>query len=284
MSILTAVAQAGPDPPEFGWWLASRAAGIVALALHHPLGRVGLAMAGRVSRRPALAARCSRCIARGARRPRRDRGARHHAARRPLPLPSIADIAIPFASEHEPLWTGLGVTGGWMAAILGLSYWIRTRLPAGLWRRLHRVTVLVYVLSVAHTLGAGTDASEPWMRVLLLVTGAPILFLFLARILTPPGARAGVPSLPRGRPPAGERQVLSFDAGARRRRTGPALRAGPVRHGPGRRSRGADGVCAATRSPGAPRPRATASASSASPAAGSASTCTTRSRSGTSSS
>ena len=30
--------------------------------------------------------------------------------------PSLGDIAIPFTSEHEPLWTGLGVTGGWLAA------------------------------------------------------------------------------------------------------------------------------------------------------------------------
>ncbi len=41
----------------------------------------------------------------------------------------------------------------------------------------------MYVLSVAHTLGSGTDASEPWMRMLLLTTGAPILFLFLVRVL-----------------------------------------------------------------------------------------------------
>jgi ferredoxin-NADP reductase len=83
------------------------------------------------------------------------------------------------------LWTGLGVTGGWLAAILGLSYWIRARIGPALWRKLHRGTVLVYVMSVAHTLGAGTDASEPWMRVMLLSTGVPILFLFVMRILTP---------------------------------------------------------------------------------------------------
>ena len=99
--------------------------------------------------------------------------------------PSIGDIAIPFMSAHEPLWTGLGVTGGWLAAILGLSYWVRNRIGPALWRKLHRATILVYVLSVAHTLGAGTDASEPWMRALIVATGAPILFLLLMRILTP---------------------------------------------------------------------------------------------------
>ena len=175
-----------PDPAEFGWWLASRAAGVVALLCITLSVGVGLAMAGRVSRRPAPAAMLL--------------SVHQHAALAGLVAiavhgitllgdrflsPSIGDIAIAFTSEHEPLWTGLGVTGGWLAAILGPTYWIRNRLPAGLWRRLHRATILVYVLSVAHTLGAGTDAAEPWMRTLLLATGAPILFLFLARVMTP---------------------------------------------------------------------------------------------------
>ena len=104
---------------------------------------------------------------------------------------------MPFTSAHEPLWTGLGVTGGWLAAILGLSYWIRNRIGPALWRKLHRATVLVYVLAVAHTLGAGTDASEPWMRALLLATGAPILFLFIMRVLTPrPRRRSGASASP----------------------------------------------------------------------------------------
>ena len=176
----------GPDPAEFGWWLASRAAGVVALLCIAISVGVGLAMAGRISKRPALA-RTLMSI---------------HQQTALVGLvaiavhgitllgdkflsPSLGDIAIPFTSEHEPLWTGLGVTGGWLAAILGLSYWVRHRIGAALWRKLHRATILVYVLSVAHTLGAGTDASEPWMLALVLCTAAPILFLFIMRVLTP---------------------------------------------------------------------------------------------------
>ena len=181
----------GPDPMEFGWWLASRAAGVVALLCIAVSVGVGLAMAGRVSRRPALA---------------RNLLSIHQQtaliglvaiAVHGITLlgdkflsPSVGDIALPFTSSYEPLWTGFGVTAGWLGAILGLSFWARHRIGAGLWRRLHRATILVYVLSVAHTLGAGTDASEPWMRMLLLTTGAPILFLFVMRVLTPPAAGA----------------------------------------------------------------------------------------------
>lgn len=181
----------GPDPGEFGWWLASRAAGVVALLCITISVGVGLAMAGRVSKRPRLARTLLSVHQQTALV-----GLVAIAAHGITLLgdrflsPSIGDIAIPFTSTYEPLWTGLGVAGGWLAGILGLSYWIRQRIGPGLWRKLHRATILVYVLSVAHTLGAGTDASEPWMRVLLVGTGAPILFLFLMRVLTPAQAPA----------------------------------------------------------------------------------------------
>jgi ferredoxin-NADP reductase len=177
----------GPDPSEFGWWLASRAAGIVALLCITASVGIGLAMAGRLSGRPGIA--------------RALLGLHQQTALVGLiaiavhgitllgdrfMAPSIGDIALPFSSTYEPVWTGLGVTGGWLGAILGLSYWIRQRIGPALWRRVHRATILVYVLAVAHTLGAGTDAAEPWMRALLAGTGAPILFLFVMRILTPP--------------------------------------------------------------------------------------------------
>ena len=181
----------GPDPADFGWWLASRAAGVVALLCITISVAVGLAMAGRVSRRPALARTLMAIHQQTALA-----GLVAIAVHAVTLLgdkhlsPSLGDLALPFTSRHEPLWTGLGVTGGWLASILGLTYWIRQWIGAQLWRRLHRATALVYVLTVAHTLGAGTDASEPWMRTLLLVTGAPVLFLFLMRVLTPRAAPA----------------------------------------------------------------------------------------------
>ncbi len=177
----------GPDPAEFSWWLASRAAGVVALLCITASVAIGLAMAGRVSQRPGLA---------------RTLLSLHQQtalvglvaiAVHGITLlgdrflsPSIGDITLPFTSTYEPLWTGLGVTGGWLGALLGFSYWIRQWIGPALWRKLHRATVLVYVLAVAHTLGAGTDASTTWMRLLLVVTGAPIVFLFVMRVLTPP--------------------------------------------------------------------------------------------------
>jgi ferredoxin-NADP reductase len=189
--MLAALAQSpGPAPAEFGWWLASRSSGIVALLCITVSVGLGLAMAGKVAARPL--------------------GAHLMAVHQQTALaglvaalvhgitllgdgflkPSIGDIVLPFTSAHEPLWTGLGVTGGWLAAALGLTYWVRDRIGPARWRSLHRLTILVYVLAVAHTLGAGTDAGQPWLLALLALTGAPVLFLFVMRVLTPRPAPA----------------------------------------------------------------------------------------------
>ena len=58
---------------------------------------------------------------------------------------------------------------------------------------LHRVTVLAYALGVAHAVGAGTDASTPWLRTFMLATGAPILALFLRRVIGRRPVRAARP-------------------------------------------------------------------------------------------
>jgi len=172
-----------PDPLQYGWWLAARASGIVALALVTLSVAVGLAMAGRVARRPGL----SRTLM----------ALHQHAALAglvaiavhgltlladPWLRPGVTGVTVPFSMSYRPAFTGLGIVAAYLAALLGLSFYARRRIGPRLWRRAHRATVLVYALGVVHAIGAGSDASTPWMRWFLIVTGAPILVLFLRRV------------------------------------------------------------------------------------------------------
>ena len=177
----------GPAPLDYGWWLASRAAGITALVCVTVAVGLGLALGGKVSKRPGL--------------PRVFMALHEHVALAGLVAiavhgvtllgdawmkASVGDIAVPFTSSYRPAWVGLGVVGGWLAALLGLTFYARKRIGVQLWRKAHRATIVVYLLAVIHTLGAGTDAGEAWMRAFLVVTGAPILFLFTMRVLPRP--------------------------------------------------------------------------------------------------
>lgn len=86
--------------------------------------------------------------------------------------PGPAGVAVPFASSYRPLWTGLGVVAGYGLAGLGLSYYLRDRIGAARWRRIHRLTAAFWLLAVAHTLGAGSDAAQLWF---LIASGSLVL-------------------------------------------------------------------------------------------------------------
>ncbi len=187
-----------PDPVEYAWWLSSRAAGVVAFALIALSVLLGLAMANRLVRGKAAAKLHEHLALAGL----------VAIAVHGITLlgdswlnPGAKGLLVPFAMDYKPVFTGLGIVGGYLAALLGLSFYLRRRIGAKRWRKMHRATVLVYLLGVIHTLGAGTDASAPWMRAVLLATGAPIVFLFLLRLLPERlDERAAKPAEPAPRP------------------------------------------------------------------------------------
>ena len=185
------------DPMEYAWWLASRASGIVALVLIALSVIIGLAMAAKAIRKPGL--------------PRVLIAVHEHAALAALVAiavhgitllgdswlnPGPLGIAVPFVMDHEPVFTGLGIIGGYLAAILGLTFYVRRRIGTRRWRNLHRLTPLVYVLGVIHTVGSGSDAGTAWMTAILIATGTPILYLGILRALPAerPARAAAVPA------------------------------------------------------------------------------------------
>ncbi len=181
-----------------GWWLASRASGLVAFALITISVGLGLAMAGKVMRRPGLS--------------RKLLAVHEHTALAGLVAiavhgitllgdpwlnPGVAGVAVPFAMGYKTLFTGLGVIGAYLAALLGLSYYVRKRIGARLWRKAHRATVVVYVLGLVHALGAGTDATAVWFRWWVILTAPVIGGLFVYRLLGRRAARSAPAPAPR---------------------------------------------------------------------------------------
>ncbi len=188
------------DPGQHIFWIASRAFGVVALVLVAVSVGIGLAMAMRSAKGPGAMARLRQVHEATA------LTALIFIAAHGLVLlgdsylrPGLAGIAIPFATSHTPLWTGLGVIGGWMAALLGLSFYVRRWIGPKLWRKMHRWTLAVYALAVVHTLGSGTDAGSFWLVVILIATAAPLAVMTAVRLL--PGDEPSNRSRPRRRIP-----------------------------------------------------------------------------------
>jgi sulfoxide reductase heme-binding subunit YedZ len=98
-------------------------------------------------------------------------------------------VLVPFVIDYRPAYTAAGVVAAFLAAALGLSFYARRRFGTRRWRSAHRATVLVYALAVVHTLGAGTDAGAPWLRMIVLVSLAAMAALGGLRVARPRGRR-----------------------------------------------------------------------------------------------
>ncbi|MGH2936903.1 MAG: ferric reductase-like transmembrane domain-containing protein [Solirubrobacterales bacterium] len=198
-----------------GWWLASRASGLVAFALITISVGIGLAMAGKLMRRPGLSRKLVSIHEQTA------LAALVAIAVHGITLlgdpwlnPGVAGVTVPFAMGYKTIFTCLGVLAGYLAALLGLSFYARKRIGPRLWRKAHRATVVVYVLGLVHALGAGTDASAVWFRWWVILTAPLIGGLFVYRLL---GRRTARPAARKAREaPPDRREALPRPTGPRR--------------------------------------------------------------------
>ncbi|MFC9941399.1 ferric reductase-like transmembrane domain-containing protein [Streptomyces pratensis] len=104
-----------------------------------------------------------------------------------------------FADSFVPGWydsgTGriaipIGQGALYLAVPLGLLFYVRHRIGANTWRRLHRFVIVVYVLSVWHTLLYGTNVwYGEWPRTVLWLLQLPVAVLLFVRLTRP--ARRG---------------------------------------------------------------------------------------------
>jgi methionine sulfoxide reductase heme-binding subunit len=172
------------QPLQMVWWLVSRASGIVALVLVSVSVVIGLAMAAKVLRRPSLK--------RGGARLHQHLALTGLAAIGVHGLALLGDtwlkpgwrgITIPFALSYRPGFTGIGIIAGYLAVLLGPSFYLRRRIGARRWRALHRATVLVWLLSAVHALGAGSDGASLWLRAVVVAPLVPIVYLMVVRVL-----------------------------------------------------------------------------------------------------
>ena len=189
------------------FWITSRAAGIVALVLASLAVSLGLIMSLKFMRRRGPDLLATHEIL--------SLAALVAIAVHGLALlgdqflhPSIADIAVPFVFGYKTLWTSLGIISGWGLAILGLSYYFRRYIGFRRWRKLHRVTALLWLFGLVHTLGEGTDAGQIWFLAMIGIVVVPALALLLTRYLTDesPNAR---PVKPRRAPSSDPAESLA---------------------------------------------------------------------------
>lgn len=94
------------------------------------------------------------------------------------------DLLVPFASRRWPFAVGLGVLAGYLVLVVHASFGLRKRIGTAMWRRLHALSFVAFVLMTVHALAIGTDRGNPWFAsvyAVLLIAVVSLLGLRLTR-------------------------------------------------------------------------------------------------------
>ena len=172
------------NPQDHSWWLLSRSAGIVALVLVATSTLMGLILANGLVKAPQARKSIITFHEQTANAGLAAIGLHGVTLLGDSFLrPSVTNLLIPFTIDYRPVYVGIGILGGYAAAILGLSFYARKRIGGKRWRKIHRATPVVYAMGLIHTLGAGTDAGSPWLRAFMLATAIPAAILLGRRLI-----------------------------------------------------------------------------------------------------
>ena len=96
-----------------------------------------------------------------------------------------AELLVPLASSWKPVPVAWGVVGFYLLVAVEVTSLARRRLPTRVWRAVHIASLPLWVVSTVHLITAGTDAANPVVQWMVLVSTAAVLFTALVRVLSP---------------------------------------------------------------------------------------------------
>ena len=90
---------------------------------------------------------------------------------------SIWQVLIPFLSPYRPLWVGIGIVAFYLSLLVTITFYLKTRIGAGAFRKIHYLSLVAYFGATLHGLYAGTDSVLPIAN--LLYKGTFLITIFL---------------------------------------------------------------------------------------------------------
>jgi len=92
------------------------------------------------------------------------------------------EVFIPFVSQYRPIWMASGIVALYLGIAIGISTWLRPRIGYMWWKRLHVLTLGVYILATIHGIGTGSDTQTQWALAIYVVSIVLVSLLFCRRM------------------------------------------------------------------------------------------------------
>ncbi len=103
---------------------------------------------------------------------------------------SIQNALIPFSGGYRPFWLSLGVIAIELGLAIGASVWIRRFIGYRAWHLMHGLAYPIYLFSLFHAIGTGTDTGTVWTNVVYGGSAALVVTAVVWRLAPSPRARA----------------------------------------------------------------------------------------------
>ncbi|UUZ90567.1 ferric reductase-like transmembrane domain-containing protein [Paenibacillus sp. P25] len=95
---------------------------------------------------------------------------------------SWTQLLIPFSAPKDAFWNGLGTLAMYGLILIILTTDFKSMIPAKLWKYIHLTAYPVFLASMIHGLGSGTDSGLTWIRGFYGISCAIIGVLTILRI------------------------------------------------------------------------------------------------------
>ena len=95
----------------------------------------------------------------------------------------LLDVVVPVRTQYGTLPIGLGSLTFDVFVVVGVTGWLRRRMPAAAWRWIHRLAYPAYGLLFLHAVLGGTDFSDPVVSALTWSVAFGLVVISGARVL-----------------------------------------------------------------------------------------------------
>lgn len=97
---------------------------------------------------------------------------------------NLQQVLTPFGyTGYQPFWVGLGQVGFYLVVLVAASFYVRKQIGYRVWRTLHYVSFVLYLVLTLHGIFAGTDSKELALWIVYAVSATSVYFLMVVRIL-----------------------------------------------------------------------------------------------------
>jgi sulfoxide reductase heme-binding subunit YedZ len=97
----------------------------------------------------------------------------------------LVDLVVPFGSAFRPVWVGLGAVALDLALAVLVTSLLRERIGLRAWGLLHLCSYAMWPVALLHSVGSGTDRTQPWMLAIDVVCVLVVLASVLSRVARP---------------------------------------------------------------------------------------------------